>query len=249
MPLAQELVMAEQFILDAIYYKIWCRCDPCNLEELLKTLDNPASSKRPKSITPPSTSPAPYHITPRAPATNPVSTFSLAPVGPLSTSPAPQPLSTSQDPGWPPKLKLPSNGKVPSYAAVSSITDVHNTLRITARANLKDDLVITPKNQESVIPIQRSRALEEDQSSEVPPPTTTLAAALMQAPSSAAAGALAQLPKEQRVPRRKSVYHPTTIPVPAIIPDPVTLIVPTPSPSLIPPPSPPSENLSLQSHP
>ncbi|XP_068236953.1 uncharacterized protein [Palaemon carinicauda] len=62
---------------------------PGTLEKLLKTLDNPPSYKHPKSVTPPSTSPAPDHGPSMPPATPGVLTTVSIPVSVPTSSPAP----------------------------------------------------------------------------------------------------------------------------------------------------------------
>ncbi|XP_068236896.1 adipocyte plasma membrane-associated protein Hemomucin-like [Palaemon carinicauda] len=99
-----------------------------------------------------STSPEPDPLS-TSPAPEPLSTS--AATKSLLTPLVPEPLSNSPDPGQLPKFKLPATGEVPLHASVAAIAAAHPTLQITARAYLKGDIIIIPKDQESDILLQR----------------------------------------------------------------------------------------------
>ncbi|XP_068232159.1 uncharacterized protein [Palaemon carinicauda] len=74
---------------------------------------------------------------------------------PQPTLPAP----TSTDPKQLPRIKLPATEDGPSYKAVAVIATANPTIKFTARANLKGNLIMAPKDQNSASLLQREASL------------------------------------------------------------------------------------------
>ncbi|XP_068205218.1 uncharacterized protein [Palaemon carinicauda] len=67
----------------------------------------------------------------------------------LTVEPSPKPGPTPKNPEHQPQFKLPSVEGVPSYAAVVAIATSNPGIKISARVNLKGDIIITTKDQDS----------------------------------------------------------------------------------------------------